>query len=312
MQCLLIASFTLVAGGATCLPKRSIPDFQPVPLFNTPPNVEQLAEAVNRSRNVQSLQSNSVTVKVGNQNSINTNVTWSRPKRFRLTASVFGGLGGVDIGSNDEVFWMAIRDGGQPSMFFARHSEFETQTDRPVLPVSPEWLIQAMGVCELDLARIDPQRPPRTRPDGMVEFTTVEPTPIGMYYRTLAVDPKYGFCREVLLYDPSLRLVAQAKQFKHEYYASVQTSLPHQVKVQLLPSGSEPLELDIAIASYVVNGLSPDNVRQFDMPSMQGYRTEDLGRRGPQAVVPQQVAPPQPLYPQVSYRGVQTDGYRIR
>jgi hypothetical protein len=146
----------------------------------------------------------------------------------------------------------------------------------------------------------------------MVEITTWESTPIGTYYRTLIVDQKYGFCREVLLYDPSLRLVAQAKQFKHEYYASVQSSLPHQVKVQLLPSGSEPLELDIAIASYVVNGLSPDNVRQFDMPSIQGYKTEDLGRRGPQAVVPQQVAPPQPLYPQVSYRGVQPDGTSMR
>ncbi len=293
------------------MPRRTIPDFQPVPLFNTPPNLEQLADAINRSRNVQSLQSNSVTVKVNNQNSINTNVTWSRPKRFRLTASVLG-FAGVDIGSNDEAFWMAVRDGGQPTMFFARHSEFDLQVDRPVLPVSPEWLIQAMGVCELDLMRVDARRPPRTRPDGMMEITTWEPSPIGNNYRTLIIDPKYGYCREVLLYDPSLRLVAHAKQSKHEYYASVQTSLPHQAKVQLLPSGSDPLELDISIASYVVNGLSPDNMKQFEMPSMSGYKPMDLGRIGPQAVVPQQVAPAQPNYPQNAFRGVPWDGPIMR
>jgi len=289
------------------MPRRTIPDFQPTPLFNSPPSWEQLAEAINRSRNVRSLQSNSVTVKANDERSINSNVTWSRPKRFRLTASVLG-LAGVDIGSNDDAFWMAIRNFEQPTMFFARHNEFDLQVDRPVLPVSPEWLIQAMGVCELDLTRLVPQQQPITRPDGMIEIATWEPTPIGNYRRTLVVDPKYGFVREVFLFDPSPRLVAHAKQFKHEYYTSVQTSLPHQVKVQLLPSGSEPFELDISIASYVINGLDPDNQKQFEMPNMMGYKTMDLGRTGPQAMVPQQVAPPQPMVPQVSYRGVQSDG----
>jgi hypothetical protein len=311
LQCLVVLLFTFVGGGATCLPRRTIPDFQPTPIFNAPPSWEQLAEALNRSRNIQSLQSNSVTVKANNQNSINTNVTWSRPKRFRLTASVLG-LAGVDIGSNDEVFWMAIRDGGQPTMYFARHNEFDLQVDRPVLPVSPEWLIQAMGVCELDLARLVPQQQPISRPDGMIEISTWEPTPIGNFRRTMVVDPKYGYCREVFLFDPTPRLVAHAKQFKHQYYASVQTSLPHQVKVQLLPSGNPPFELDISIASYVINGLAPDNLNQFAMPNSMGYKMEDLGRAGAQAVVPQQVAPPQPLYPQVSYRSVPSDGLLVR
>ena len=192
------------------MPRRTIPDFQPVPIFNSPPNMEQLAEVINRSRNVQSLQSNSVTVKANNQNSINTNVTWSRPKRFRLTASVLG-FAGIDIGSNDEAFWMAIRDGGQPSMFFARHSEFDQQIDRPVLPVSPEWLIQAMGICDLDLNRLRQQPYPTNRPDGMAEITTIEPSPTGNYTRTLVVDPKYGLVREVF-FDRSITTIGGARK----------------------------------------------------------------------------------------------------
>ena len=213
--------------------RRAIPEFQPKPLFTTPPTLDQLAEAINRSRNIQSLQSNSVTVKVTGSSSINTNVTWAREKRFRMTASV-AGVAGVDIGSNDEEFWMAIRGGLTKEMYYAKHIEFESQTDRPILPVSPVWLIQAMGVCEIDLTRLVQQ--PVTRADGMVELTTVEPSPIGNFTRTLVVDPKYGFSREVFLRDPSGRLVANAKQSKHEYYASAQTSLPHLVKVKLMPS----------------------------------------------------------------------------
>ena len=287
------------------MPRRSIPEFQPTPLFTTPPTLNQLSEVINRSRNVQSLQSNSVTVNVNNERTINTNVTWAREKRFRMTASV-AGIAGVDIGSNDEAFWMAIRGGLTKDMYYAKHVEFESQVDRPVLPVSPIWLIQAMGICDLDLSRLVQQ--PVTRADGLVELTTVEPSPVGNYTRTLVVDPKYGFSRQVFLRDPTGRLVANAQQSKHEYYSSIQSSLPHQVKVQLIPAGSPLLELDISIASYVVNSLASDNMTQFVMPNTNGYQIINLGQVGPQANVPQHVAPPQSNYRQSSYRGVPWDG----
>ena len=291
------------------MPRRSIPEFQPKPIFTTDPTREQLADVINRSRNVQSLQSNSVTVNVNNERTINTNLTWAREKRFRMTASV-AGVAGVDIGSNDEAFWMAIRGGLTKEMYYARHVEFESQIERPVLPVSPIWLIQAMGICEIDPYRLV-QEPVR-RADGMIELTTWEPSPTGNYTRTLVVDPKYGFSREVYLRDPTGRFVANAKQSKHEYYASVQSSLPHQVKVQLMPSGNEVLELDIAIASYVVNSLANDNNTQFEMPKTNGYRVINLGQMGPQSIVPQQVAPPMPNYPQSAYRGVSGEGLTMR
>jgi len=304
LHCLAIVFLTLVAGGATCLPRRSIPDFQPKPLFTTPPTLNQLTEAINRSRNVQSLQSNSVTVNVNNERTINTNVTWAREKRFRMTASV-AGVAGVDIGSNDDEFWMTIRAGLTKDMFYARHIEFDSQPDRTVLPVSPVWLIQAMGVCDIDMNKV---AAPVSRADGMVELTTSEPSPIGTFTRTLVVDPKFGYSRQVFLRDPSGRLVANATQSKHEYYSSIQSCLPHLVKVQLMPARSDVLELEISIASYVINSLAADNMTQFQLPSTNGYKVLNLGQIGPQAVTPQQVAPPQPNYPQNSFRGVSSEG----
>jgi hypothetical protein len=288
------------------MPRRTIPEFQPKPLFTSPPTLFQLTEAINRSRNVQSLQSNSVTVNVNNERTINTNVTWAREKRFRMTASV-AGVAGVDIGSNDDEFWMTIRAGLTKEMYYARHIEFDSQPNRPVLPVSPVWLIQAMGVCDIDLNK--PMSNPVTRADGMVELTTPEPSPIGNFTRTLVVDPKFGYSRQVFLRDPTGRLVANATQAKHEYYSSIQSCLPHQVKVQLMPAGSDVIELEISIASYVVNSLAQDNMTQFQLPSMNGFKVVNLGQTGPQAITPQQVAPPQPSYPQTSFRGVSQEGF---
>lgn len=289
------------------MPRRSIPEFQPKPLFTSAPTLNQLAEAINRSRNAQSLQSNSVTVNVNNERTINTNVTWAREKRFRMTASV-AGIAGVDIGSNDDEFWMTIRAGLTKEMYYARHVEFDAQPNRPVLPVSPVWLIQAMGVCEIDLDKL-PADGVFTRADGMVELTTLEPSPIGNFTRTLVVDPKYGYSRQVFLKDPTDRLVANATQSKHEYYSSIRSCLPHQVKVQLIPAGSEPLELEISIASYVVNSLAADNMTQFQLPSTNGYTVKNLGQTGPLAITPQQVAPPLPNYPRTSFRGVSQEGF---
>lgn len=302
-----------VSGGATCIPRRNISDFQPTPVFDTPPTLEQIAEVLNRSRGIQSLQSNSVSVMLNNERSINANMTWARPKKFRMTASV-AGIAGFDLGSNEEVFWMTVRNfATTPTMFFARHDEFESQVHRQVLPVSPVWLIEALGVNDLDLAQV--YQTPVARPNGLIEIASAVPSPIGYYQRTLVVDPKFGFCREVFLKDPSGRLVASAYQSKHQYYPSVQTSLPHAVKVQLKPMGEEDMELDITISAYVVNGLSPEGMTQFTMPDRSSYQSVDLTRfnqGSSQAIAPPVVAPPQPTVPRNGYRGVPWDGPIIR
>ena len=264
-----------VTCGATCIPKRTIPDFQPQPMFAAPPTLDQLLEVLNRTRNVQSLQSNSVSVTLNNERSINTNVTWAREKKFRMTASIAGGVAGVDIGSNEEAFWLTMRNfGTTPEMVFARHDEFESQVERRILPVSPVWLIEAMGISELNPSQL--VQNPITRADGLVELTSSVPSPIGAYARTLVIDPKFGYSKQVFLRDPTGRLVANAQQSKHQYYPSIQTSLPHDIKVQLIPAGDPTLELDISIGAYLVNGLSPDDTTQFALPNMNAFRVHNL------------------------------------
>jgi hypothetical protein len=301
--------------GATCLPKRRLAsDFQPQPVFESPPTLEQLTEVLNRTRNVQSLQSNSVSVTLNNERAVNTNMTWAREKKFRMTASV-AGIAGLDIGSNEEAFWLTVKNfATTPEIYIARHDEFESQADRRVFPVSPVWLVEALGVADLHPSTLVQQ--PVTRADGLIELTSAVPSPIGNYTRTLVVDPKYGTSRYVYLFDPTRRLVATAQQSKHQYYPSIQTSLPHQVKVQLIPVQDSPMELDISIGAYLVNGLAADNMTQFMMPETSSYRVIRLTQlnqgQSQQAIVPPVVAPPGPTYPQANYRGVPWDGRVMR
>jgi hypothetical protein len=309
--CVSILGMLFCTTGATCLPKRKLPDFQPTPIFQTPPTVDQLVEVLNRSNGIQSLQSNSVSVRVNNEISLSSNLTWQRLRNFRMTATV-AGFKGFDLGSNQDAFWMTMRNGMTPELIYAQHGPFEAQANRRMLPVSPMWLVEALGVIALDPYQMI--QAPVTRADGMLEITTNVESPIGIYQRTIVVDPRFGFTRQLFLKDPTGRVVAIAQQSKHEHYSAVQMSLPHQIKVQLIPAFDPPIELDVTIDSYVVNGMTGAPSSQFTFPNTNGYTVTNLvdlnnGMSG--AAAPPQVAPPQP-YPRSTYRGVPWEGTLVR
>lgn len=308
----LIALVLFCASGATCLPKRAPNEFKPVQVFQQPPTAEQLAEVLNRTQTVQSLQSNSVSVKVNDELSLRADLTWFRPKNFRMTGTI-AGFKGFDLGSNDEMFWMSVRTGLTPELFYARHDQFDAQVNRRIIPVSPVWLIEALGINSFDPYQLEMN--PVVRADGMWELTSQVPTPAGNYTRTLVVDPLYGLTKQVYLRDQTGRLVANAFQSDHEYYAAIQTSLPHKVVIQLSPGYNDPpIKLELAIGSYIVNGMTSVIGNQFSFPSTNGVQAinlVELSNGYTQATVPPQVAPPQ-TYPQTSFRGVPWDGLESR
>ncbi len=308
-----ISILTFVSSGATCMPKRNIPEFQPQPIFSSSPSTDQIVEVLNRSRNIQSLQSNFVTVNPNKIRNLDATLVWQRERRFRMTGGISRMLGNnFDLGSNDEWFWMAIRDGMNPQLYVARHDEFDTQPQRRILPVSPTWIVEALGVIAVEPQQV--MGPPVQRPDGLMELGTMVPSPTGTFTRTIVVDPKYGYTRQLLLRDPSGRLVATANQLEHEFYPSVGLSLPHRVVIQLTPALDPPTEIDITIGKYAVNSLDPNQVTGYDLPNSAGYQVINLVQYNqglPQAVTPIQVTPPNAA-PSTAYRGVPWEGPLFR
>jgi hypothetical protein len=71
----------------------------------------------------------------------------AQPRRFRLTAE--GKMAGkVDLGSNDQQFWMYVNDTRQPVYVFCSHQDFESgKAELPAgIHFEPDWVLQALGM----------------------------------------------------------------------------------------------------------------------------------------------------------------------
>lgn len=296
-----MAILLVAASGASCIRRRPIVDFQPPVEFQESPTSEQLAMVINRSQNIQRLESNAVSIVIPNEGQLSTNLAWQRQRSFRMQGSKLG-LVGLDLGSNDAEFWMAVKSGPSPVLYYANHQDFDQQMMRQVLPVSPLWLVEAIGIVELDPQLVVAAR---MRADGFMELQTNVPSAVGNFQRTLVVHPVYGHTLQTFLRDPTGRLLASSTMSEHQHYPSIQYSLPRKVQIQLTPAGTPPLELTLFIGNYTINGLNPIDPSRFQMPDSRGYQFVDLIRlnQGDSNAVSlpgvQPAAPP----PAVSYRG---------
>jgi hypothetical protein len=72
-----------------------------------------------------------------------------KPRDFRMNARV-GGNTEVDLGSNDHEFWYWIRRADPPYLFHCSHEDFARGLARMPFPFQPDWIMEALGMAELD------------------------------------------------------------------------------------------------------------------------------------------------------------------
>ena len=244
------------------------------------PTLEELTAVVNRTDSVSQLSSNSATVTVLSMPKVprltNSTLHLERERRFRLRASLPIVLGaGVDMGSNEEVFWFEVPEGIGKTLYYARHEEYQQQLHRAILPVDPTWIMDALG-----LVRIDPNQVvngPQLRQDGKLEVRSTLPMPDGTYQRVLLIDSGGGYVTDQMLYAPNGQLIAQSQASKHVFYEAVQCPLPNKVKVHLSLWVGPPLSMRIEVANYAVNQLLSSDPNLFAIPQSTS-NTVDLTR----------------------------------
>ena len=75
---------------------------------------------------------------------------YQRPCFFRLRADT--GFTGqeVDLGSNAQLFWFWVKRNEPPAVYYCRHDQFATSQARQMIPIEPNWLIEALGTMEID------------------------------------------------------------------------------------------------------------------------------------------------------------------
>ena len=254
----------------------------PPVLFNALPSREEAVAAINaNSARVQSLQSVGATVSVPGAPAIGAEIALEKPKSFRFRAgtSLLGPE--LDMGSNPLLFWFWAARAPVPDVYYARHDEFTKSRAREMLPIEPTWLIEALGVVEIDPATI--LEGPIKAGDDRVELRTTMQASAGQFTRLIQIHDKHGYVLEQHLYDQRGQLVASARNSQHEYYHLDGVSLPKRIEVQV-PEGQMQFQLDIS--QWSINQAPPEGQTVFELPRSQLSQYKFVNLADPNFVPP--------------------------
>ncbi len=267
---LLVLGVGFVSGGATCA--RRDTTFQmppPPPVLPQNPTLEQVAAAVNRTSSIGELSTNTASVDVLTMPALaelSATINLRKERDFRLKASLpVVMVSGLDMGSNNSLFWFEVPEGLSRTLYFARHDQYRRQLDRAVLPVDPTWVSDALGLVQIDPNQV--VAGPVMRPDGKLEIRSALPLPAGTFQRVCYIDAAAGHVTDQLLYAPTGGPpIAESHASNHQFYVDHNCSLPHTVQLSLRPRAGEPLEMVIDVGVYAVNQILSGDPNLFVMP----------------------------------------------
>jgi hypothetical protein len=272
----LLGLLVLVAASGASCPQVLQQYTNPIPRALPPsPSLSQVIDVVNdNSARVQSLSTNRATITVPGFPTLNATINYLRPRSFRLVAQKFVG-NEVDLGSNDELFWFWMRRAQPPALFYCRHGQFGSSAARQILPVEPEWLIEALGIVTFDTAR--PIEGPFPVGNGRDEIRTKTFTPSGPMSKIAIVDDSRGVVLENHVYDSQGTLLASAKLSKHTRDPASGVTLPGHVEIQWPPAN---LSLTVEMVEVQINRLTAEPAQLFAKPVYDGYTEIDLAQPG--------------------------------
>jgi hypothetical protein len=249
---------------------------------------EQVVAAVNQNGSrVQSITVTGATITVPNAMGLpllTGNIAAERPGRFRLTAGTAISGEEIDLGSNDELFWIWSRRNKPPAVYYCRHDQFANSAIRDVMPIEPSWLLAALGMVELDPAMV--YDGPLPRGNGTVELRSWLPSASGTLNRVTVVDSRRAWVVEQHIYDPTgTTLLASAVAESFRYYPAQQVSLPERVAIRL-PTANMSLKIDLG--TMQINQLAGNRQQLWSMPAFEGYAQYDLSGAVPGTPLPGQ------------------------
>lgn len=266
---LLLALALVCGGGAQCVPRRGPTAPRLLP---EGPSLAQVIDVVNANTGrVASYSTNNARLSVPGVPSLPTDIALQRPRRFRLRAGTALTGPEVDLGSNDELFWVWVRRNDPPAVYTCRHDQYLQSAARQVIPIDPEWLIDALG-----LTRFDPMHQhtgPHPGRDGRIEIHTTMPSPEGNVVKVTVVDATRGFVVEQHIYNSRGEVLASSKASEHRYDPATQVTLPTHIELQI-PRAQLFLTLDVG--SYQLNTLAGANPELWAKPVYPGFPDVNL------------------------------------
>lgn len=272
--------------GATCNHRLQYPFGQsgpPAPeVLVAGSSLEQVIAAVNQnSGRIQSYQTNNASISIPGMvgvPALRGNIVAQRPGRLRLEASTALTGPEVDLGSNDELFWFWVKRNEPPALYFSRHDQFVGSAAQQVMPIEPQWLLDAMGFAQF--SPNDNHEGPIPHGNGTVEIRSFINSPSGTMTKSTVINALNAQIMEQHIYNSQGTLLASSRAKSHRYYPGIGVSLPQSIEVNL-PVAQLSLSIDVGTVS--LNAL-PNNPALWTLPNMSGYPQIDLGAAPPGAV----------------------------
>jgi len=202
---------------------------------------------------------------------LSAQVACEPPRRFRLRAQTSVTGSELDIGSNDDLFWLWIRRHQPPVMLFCRHDQYAQSSARRLLPLRADWMPELLGL--VSFRPEDRHEGPFQLPDGRLEIRSRIAAPDGELLKSTLVDATTGLVVEQHLFTPSGERLASVRTSKHRVDPPSGAALPRVVDVSWPASG---VDVQLELTSITTNTPSTDPGQLWQMPAYEGYEPVDL------------------------------------
>jgi len=278
-----------VTTGASC-PQMVQQYTQPLPRALQPnAPLDQVIEVVNdNSSRVHSFYAPRATVSVPGFPGLRSIIAFQRPRNFRLRAETSFTGPEIDLGSNSELFWFWIRRNQPPALFLCRHDQFAVTNARQVIPVEPDWLVQALGIVSFEPSQ--QHQGPFPLQAGRIEIRSLPPAGQAGSPRITIIDDSRGIVLEQHVYDAQGQRLATAILKRHMRDPQTGAILPRQVEIQWPPA---KLDFSIELGDVQINTLGDNSPELWTKPSYPGFGEVNLADPGLGA--PQQVSSSAPV-----------------
>lgn len=201
-----------------------------------------------------------------------------RPRNFRLKLRAGVNQEVADIGSNDEMFWVWLRDRKDRKVYAAHYDASGSAGN--VLAFQPDWVIEALGLREIppeEEANITSQRSQDAATLTLVHHRyDADGAPTR---KETIVNAETGRVLRHRFYrsDNPKTLLAQAtvseyKRFPASSSSSETVSLPTRIKIDWYQPGSNPIVLEVTLGEPDPGRLDrTEQLSLFEMPRKPGY-----------------------------------------
>ncbi|MCL2117026.1 MAG: hypothetical protein FWH27_01235 [Planctomycetaceae bacterium] len=206
--------------------------------------------------------------------SLNSNIAYEYPRKYRAQGKAVLS-NEFDIGSNDELFWVWIKQDPSHAIYFSRHEQYESSPVRDSFQIDPYWLIESMGMTVFNPPPLEQHELVSRTADGHWKIKTTRQTAMGTYTKYTTVDGETACVLVQELINPSGRLVASAASPNHALDVTTGITYPETVDMLFSMQGQQ-LAMRLSMGRVQFNQSSPFLADAFNMPNYPDARPVDI------------------------------------